>query len=377
MKQICMRAAALAMSLLGASSSAAQPLSTRNDPDIQAIAKDAYIFGYPLVLMYTTMRVTTNVSAPQKDGRAPMNQVGNLFAYAVPPQKDVVAPNVNTLFSSMWLDVSKEPIVIHQPDTHGRYYVMETLDAWTNVIAAPGKRTTGTGAQDIAIVGPSWTGTLPRGITHDYRSPTNNVWIINRIQANGSKDYVVVNALQRAITTTPLSGFGKPYTWPPGAVDSKIDMKTPVAKQVNAMSADAFFSTMAMAMMKNRPLVADSTIVARMAYIGLKPGSAFTMDAKMAADIRDGARQGLEEIQNASKNVGRIENGWMTLKTCGAYATDYLTRAAVASIGLGCNLPQDAFYLTTMVDATDKQLNGAHRYVLHFAAGQEPAANAF
>jgi hypothetical protein len=92
--------------------------------------------------------------------------------------KDVVAPNVNTLYSSIWLDLTTGPIVVHLPDTHGRYYVMEILDVWTNVIGAPGKRTTGTAAQDIAIVGPTWKGQMPAGTTTIVRSPTSNVWVI-------------------------------------------------------------------------------------------------------------------------------------------------------------------------------------------------------
>ena len=346
MKKSLMVSIALALMVGGRASTNAQPHAKHSDADIVASAQAAYIFGYPLVSMYVTKRVSTNVVTPSH-GRAPLNQVGNLFKYPTAAFRDVVAPNVNTLYSSAWLDLSKEPIVVHMPDTQGRYYVMETLDFWTNVMASPGKRTTGTGAQDIAFIGPDWKGQMPSGITLNYRSPTNTIWVLNRIQTNGPKDYGVVNALQRQITTTPLSAFGKPHTWPPNEMDPSIDTKTAVRTQVNKMTGDEFFTAMARAMMENRPVAEDSTIVRRMATIGLRPGSEFKMDPAQAVDVRAGATKGLDEIVKASKTGGRVENGWMSLTICGQYGTKYLTRAVVALIGLGCNLLEDAFYPTT------------------------------
>jgi hypothetical protein len=46
-------------------------------------------------------------------------------------------------------------------------------------------------------------------------------------------------------------------------------------------------------------------------------------------------------------------------------------------VGLGANLPQDAIYPNTRVDADGQVLNGSHRYVLHFKAGELPPVNAF
>ena len=359
----------------------AQQLASGVHPDGAAqIARQAYIYGYPLVTTYVTRRVETNVAAPDENGRAPLNQFGSLFAYPTAKFKTVVAPNVNTLYTAGWFDVSKEPMIIHVPDTKDRYYVMEILDAWTNVIGSPGKRTTGTAAQDIAIVGPGWHGQLPRGIEHTFISPTSNVWVVNRIQANGPRDYPTVNALQRQTTATPLSSFGKPYTPPPGTVDPKIDTKTPPVKQVNAMSADEFFTALARQLMVNQPFAADSAVVRQMASIGIVPGQEFSMktkDAATAKDIRSGARMGLEAIEKHIKTMGSMKNGWQTLNMCGKYGTDYLTRAGVALVGLGCNLPEDALYPTTMVDATGKPLMGSNRHVVHFDAGKIPPVNAF
>ncbi len=347
----------------------------RLDPDIASIATDAYVFGYPLVSMDLSRRVMTNVPTPGQ-GRAPIDQVAALYAYPTAAYKDVVAPNVNTLYNSIWLDLSKGPIVVHMPDTHGRYYVMEILDAWTNVISAPGKRTTGTAAQDILVAGPGWAGTAPSGITTTVKSPTNMVWVINRIQANGPRDYPIVNPLQQAITTKPLASYGKSFAWPGGTIDPSVDMRTAVLTQVNRMSGAEFFTAMARAMKANPPAAADAEIVARMARIGLRHGE-FKLDPAQAAAIEAGANAGLAKIQSSVASVSRVNNGWASIGDCGQYGTKYLMRAVVAFKGLGCNLPDDALYPMTSTDSEGQKLNGAHDYVVHFAPGQEPPTKAF
>ena len=161
--------------------------------------------------------------------------------------------NVDTLYSFAWLDLSKEPLILSVPDTHGRYYLMPILDAWTNVIASPGKRTTGTKAGTFGIVGPDWKGALPPGVK-ELRSPTNTAVIAGRTQANGPADYAVVNAIQDQYTLTPLSAWGKSYAPPRGRIDPTVDMKTAPVDQVNGMSATVFFKTLAALMKETLPL---------------------------------------------------------------------------------------------------------------------------
>src|SRR5580658_11061387 len=126
-----------------------------------------------------TRRVGTNTEKPV-GVHAPINQFANLRAYPNASFKDVTAPNADTLYSSAFLDLSKEPYVLSIPDAHGRYYLMPMLDGWTNVFQVPGKRTTGTGPQTYAITGPGWTGSLPSGVKQ-YKSPTSLVWLLGRI----------------------------------------------------------------------------------------------------------------------------------------------------------------------------------------------------
>ena len=138
-------------------------LAADDGNDLEQVATDAYIFAYPLVLMDITRQQLTAVPAPT--GRAaPVNQFNHSQNFPDPTFVSVVSANVDTLYSTAWLDLSEEPMVLAVPDTDGRYYLMPLFDGWTNVFASPGARTTGTGAGSFAIAGPDWEGTIPAGL---------------------------------------------------------------------------------------------------------------------------------------------------------------------------------------------------------------------
>ena len=188
-------------------------------------AADVYVYGYPLVTMDMTRRQFTNVAAPDA-AHAPMGQILKLRTYPAVDNHAVTAPNADTLYTTAWMDVSKEPWIFSVPDMGDRYYLLPMLSGWTDVFQVPGKRTTGGKAQKYAITGPGWSGTLPAGVT-EYKSPTAMVWILGRIYCTGTPaDYAAVHALQDKFSLVPLSSYGKPYTPAPGTVDANFDMKT-------------------------------------------------------------------------------------------------------------------------------------------------------
>jgi hypothetical protein len=173
------------------------------------LATDAYIYGYPLVTMEMTRRVITNVARPEGT-KAPMGHIIKLRQYPDASFRDVTAPNADTLYTTAFVDVGKEPWVLSIPDMKGRYALFPMLDGWTDVFEVPGKRTTGTKAQTYAITGPGWKGTLPPGV-REYKSPTSIVWILGRIYCTGTpEDYKAVHELQDQCKLVPLSSYGKP-----------------------------------------------------------------------------------------------------------------------------------------------------------------------
>ena len=137
-------------------------------------------------MMDLTKERMTNV-AHSGGMAAPLNQFAHAPIFPPATFKNVVRANVDTLYSSAFLDLSAEPLVLSVPDTKGRYYLLPTFDGWTNVFATPGARTTGTKAASFVVTGPNWTGALPAGM-REFRSPTNMVWILGRTQTNGPRD---------------------------------------------------------------------------------------------------------------------------------------------------------------------------------------------
>ena len=342
-----------------------------------AIATEAYIYGYPLVTMEMTRRVMTN-TAKVEGTHAPMFNLCSLREYPTAAFKDVTAPNADTLYTTAWLDLGKEPWVLHVPDMGDRYYLFPMLSGWTDVFQVPGKRT-GVKGGDFAITGPGWKGTLPAGV-QEYKSPTNMVWIIGRVYCTGTpEDYKAVHELQDKLALAPLSYFGKPFTPPAGKVDPGIDLKTPVRDQVNKLDAGAYFNLLATLMKDNPPAEADAPIVAKMAKIGLAPGKPFDLgklDPAIAREIQNAPKPAFEKIMAEFKKVPPV-NGWAFTTKAGVYGTDYLLRALITAIGLGANRPQDAIYPTTEADADGKLYDGTNKYLIHFAKGQMPPVKGF
>ena len=342
------------------------------------LATDAYVFGYPLVTMEMTRRVVTNVASVHGT-RGPMGHIIKLREYPNASYRDVTAPNADTLYTTAFFDVGKEPWVLSIPDMKDRYALFPMLDGWTSVFQVPGKRTTGTGAQTYAITGPGWKGELPAGVK-EYNSPTNIVWLLGRIYCTGTpEDYAEVHKLQDEFKLVPLSSYGKSYTPPTGTVDPSIDMKTAVREQVNRMDAVAYFTLLCKLMKDNPPMAADAPQLAKFARIGIVPGQDFDPSKLKADFLKRVPEVAVDRIMiqfKVNKDV-RDENGWIFTTKTGIYGTDYLMRALITAIGLGANRPQDAVYPTSQKDAEGRKYNGANKYVMRFAKGHLPPALGF
>ena len=208
--------------------------------DIAAIAEEAYVYLYPLILMDLTRKQLTNLDPKLNPYGGPANAFTHVRAFPTAEMRAVVRPNFDTLYLSAWLDLTDGPVIVSPADTGDRYFLLPMIDMWTDVFAVPGKRTNGTGAANFAVVPPGWTRDLPQGVER-IDSPTPYVWIIGRTQTNGVQDYEAVNKIQDGYRITPHGRLGKMPRKIEQKIDPSVDTKTEPLRQVNRMPAQEFF----------------------------------------------------------------------------------------------------------------------------------------
>ncbi|MGH2626011.1 MAG: DUF1254 domain-containing protein, partial [Anaerolineales bacterium] len=290
---------------------AAKNGSAVSERELTEIAREAYIYTFPLVLMELTRQQMTNM--PQPEGPlGPPNRFTHVTEFPDSTDKSVVRPNVDTLYSAAWLDLADGPMVLSISRTE-RYFMMPMLDMWTEVFAVPGTRTTGSSAQRYLITPHGWTGTVPRGMTQ-IAAPTRWVWFIGRTQTNGKDDIPRVQKIQQGYQLAPLKAWDKKsYVPPRGRVNPRIDMKTPPMDQATRMVPAAFFKLAADLMKDNPPHFNDQPMVARVARLGMEPGKSF--DPARARPvvkraIARGAKEAARVIAAHAKSANGQVNGW-------------------------------------------------------------------
>jgi hypothetical protein len=337
--------------------------------EVKQIAERAYIYAYPLVVMEAT------------GAAMPLNRLVHVAEFPDASFRLIVRPNADTLYSTAWFDVSKEPILLHVPDSGGRFYLLQFMDAWTETFADPGKRTTGTREAWYAIVGPGWSGRLPDGVVR-LDAPTNHVWLLGRTQTNGAGDYDNVHRFQHGMRLVPLSEYpGKEENPGPAPAARQRAPGASPPDRVKAMEPTAFFATFAQEMKTDPPHAADGPMVRDLARIGLVPGEDFDsskLTPEQLEALKEGARAASARIEQFVASGGVTTPGWKSFQgVVGRYGTDYLARAITARVAIGANPPEDAVYMSSAADGSGQALNGSMRYRMHFEASSLPPVLAF
>jgi hypothetical protein len=388
---LCLRSASIVAALAFAAATSVRAAEPITEQEAHAIGVDAYVYLYPLVTMDVTRKQLTNVEAGKGTTLGgPMNTFANAQAFPAADFKAVVRPNFDTLYSSAYLDLTKEPVVVSVPDTGGRYYLLPMLDMWSDVFASPGWRTTGTQAGNFLVTPLGWRPDLRDKFIDEFKlpketqrieAPTPYVWIIGRTKTDGSPDYDAVHKIQAGFKITPLSEWGKSPKPVEVKIDPSVDMKTPPKVQVDTMPAGKYFAYAAELLKLQSPHLTDQPIIAQMKRIGFEPGKSFDIDKVDPAVKKalEGAPQDGQKLMAwKMPTLARVANGWsMNTDTMGVYGNYYLKRALVAQFGLGANLPEDAIYPLNIADESGKPLDGANKYTISFEKGATPPANAF
>lgn len=341
------------------------------------IASDGYVFGFPVLLMDQTYQAATE--KPYLCGLGgPVNSFTHKFSIPGPDFRAVVRPNVDTLYSSAFLDLAEGPMVLEVPEIRDRFYLMAMLDAWTNNFAGPGSQSNGGEPETYLIAGPGWTGKAPDGMTR-IDAPTNLVWIIGRTELKGKDDVAAVNEIQRAYKLHPLSGKAPaPAEGPCRPIAGEQEPED----VIKGLSGTEFFSRLDRLIDLYPPTPADEDKLQKLGVINVGPHAGGRVE-RLSASNRDALNGGMERGQkliDAAFGFGN-RGAWApdpTKVPLGAYGDSYLVRAVVAQIGFGANRNEYAVYQNARETGGGKTLDGSKGvYELRFARGKTPPVSGF
>jgi len=349
-----------------------------SDIDLAEIAIEGYTYLYPLIMMEVTRR---HIAAG--DRRNEEQKASNLFIHNHEMANDkwraVARSNIDTLFSSAWIDLSEGPATITFPPAGDRYYMFQMLDMWTDTYAVVGTRTIGQNGGTVTLVGPAQAQSH-RSSSREIviQCPTPTTWIIGRSYAqNGPDLQAAIQFVDAIVGDSEHNQIFSNHIEYPGEESTKI----PPVTKVRNLSGQEFFEFASRILCREGIRNTDGSVALRLRKLGFIAGEEFDYSAQSmqvqnaisnAASIFD------ERIRKTLNNRGPAINGWTTTQgDIGTYGNSYVLRAAVALIGLAANPTIDAVYISALFDANNERLNGSRSYVIHFNKDEFPPANAF
>ena len=342
--------------------------------DSRTIAKEAYIYGYPLVDYYRIL-YAFSLDRTSPVFKSALNEFYNEARLFSPEDRTVVTPNSDTLYSGINLDLRAEPIVLTLPAIEPeRYYSAQMVDLYTFNFDYLGSRATGNGGGRFLVAGPNWKGEMPQGIAKVVRAETDLASAFYRTQLFGPGDMENVKKVQAGYQAQPLSAFlGQPA---PKAAPAIAFIK-PLPATAERTSLE-FFNILRF-MLEFCPVhPSEKEVRDRFAKIGIVPGKPFDV-ASLTAEMKEALQAGMADGQKAiDARRATSQSAIGLLGSREDLKNDYLARATGAQIGILGNSKEEAFYGGYQSDGENQPLDGAkHRYMVRFAPGQLPPARAF
>ena len=359
--------------------SAPPPSAAAVSPDqARAIAKEAYIYGFPIVDNYRVMySYFVNKDNPEYKGG--WNEIHSTARLYTPEDKTIQTPNSDTPYSALGADLRTEPLVLTVPPIEqNRYYSLQFVDLYTYNMAYVGSRTTGNGGGKYLLAGPNWKGEKPEGINEVIRSDTDLALVLYRTQLLGPSDVEQVKRIQAGYQATPLSVYLNQPAPPPAP---PIDFVPPLTPEQERTSPQ-FFEILNFALRFAPALPDEQELRARFATIGVGPEGDFEAD-KLTPEMRTAIEAGMadawQEFDTFKKQ--KVDTGEVGSAQFFGTAEDlkgnYLYRMAGAVFGIYGNTAAEALYPAIAHDSTGAPLTGASNYTVKFASGQLPPVNAF
>jgi hypothetical protein len=372
-----LRALACTMVLLVSFPFTAAAQTDATPDEARVIAKEAYIYGFPLVDNYRIQHAYF-VDRQNPEYKAPWNQIRNIPRVFTPEDKTIQTPNSDTPYSILGLDLRAEPMVLTVPVIEKeRYFSVQLIDAYTHNFDYIGSRTTGNDGGNFLVAGPGWKGDSPKGVKRVIRSETEFVLAAYRTQLFNPGDLDNVKKVQAGYKVQPLSAFlGQPA---PQAAPA-IDFIKPLTPETQKTSPE-FFNILNFVLKFCPTVPSEKELMTRFARIGVGAGETFDagkLSPEMKKAIEEGMADAWAELAKLQKRVDaqEVTSGDM-FGTREYLKNNYLYRMAAAVLGIYGNSKQEAMYPIYTVDADGQKLDGTKRYAVRFAPGKLPPVNAF
>jgi hypothetical protein len=347
------------------------------EDEARAIAKEAYIYGFPMVDNYRIQHAYF-VDTKYPEYKGPWNQLVNIPRVYTPADTAIQTPNSDTPYSMIGMDLRAEPMVLTVPPIEkDRYFSVQLIDAYTFNFDYIGSRATGNDGGSFLVAGPNWKGETPKGVKKVFRSETELIIAAYRTQLFNPDDLDNVKKIQAGYKAEPLSKFlGEPA---PKAAPA-IDFIKPLSPADEKTSPE-FFNIVNFILQFCPTNSSETELMARFAKIGVGAGKTFdanSLSPDMKASIEQGMADAWADLEALRKRVdaGEVTSGDM-FGTREYLKNNYLYRMAAAVLGIYGNSKQEAMYPIYAVDADAKKLDGANKYTVRFAAGMLPPVNAF
>lgn len=361
------------------STEAPEAISTRSPAarEARAIAKDAYVYGFPLVDSYR-IQYAYFVDKDNPEYKGGWNEIHNTARVYTPDDKAIQTPNSDTPYSSVGYDLRAEPLVFSVPKIDkDRYYSLQFIDLYTHNFAYVGSRTTGNEVGAYLLVGPNWKGETPKGITSVIRSETELGSVLYRTQLFSPSDLENVKKIQAGYKVQPLSAFlGQPAPPP----TPPIDFIKPLTAEQERTSPE-FYEVLNFVLRFAPTVPSEVDLMQRFSTLGVGPGGGFdaaTLSPETLQAVKDGMADAWKDYDALKRRVdaGEVTSAEL-FGTREFLKNNYLHRMVGAGAGIYGNSKDEAIYPVLALDAEGTPLDGSNRYVVRFAPGQLPPVNAF
>jgi hypothetical protein len=174
------------------------------------VARDAYLWAWPLVNMYNRRLFFATIKEMEYVGalaRAPLNRFAMLTDYIAPDQRSVACPNQDVVYGAGYAALDISPVVIQVPDFGSRFWVYQIVDLRTDSFAQLGKMY-GTTPGFYLLAGPNWRDAVPKEITKVFRCTTNSAFVGPRVfQDDTAEDKRAIQGVLQQVVMYPLSEY--------------------------------------------------------------------------------------------------------------------------------------------------------------------------